>query len=203
MIQELPVNCINILEREDRKTSAEKQAQEQGFYIRFFEGIVDRHNRKKGVNLAHKKVVKQAQENGEKWCCVMEDDCVFFDKGAWDFFLANVDEDADIFLGMCYICDLDQNNRIKGLFSSLTLYVVSHRFYDFFLSLPDDCHIDRELGLTSDKHKYIVCNPFVCEQINNIKSDNSLMACDYRPYLEGRNLYSNDKTKEKKEASRC
>lgn len=191
MTEEIPVNCINLMHRELRREQAENEAKEQGFYIKFWEGIIDRHMRRRGVNLAHKQIIRQAKENGDRLCCIMEDDCRFFAKGAWDYYLERIPEDFDLYLAMCYYCDLDESNRIMGLFSSLTLYIVHERFYDFYLSVPEDEHLDRYLGLTSDTHKYIVCDKYCCEQDGSI-SDNSLMQSDYKSYLIGRNIYGKD-----------
>jgi len=191
IIEQLPVNCINLPHRELRRQQSIEQADEQGFYIKFWDGIVFPHDRKRGINLAHRQIIKEAKDLGYKNVCVMEDDCRFFAPKAWEYFLENMPDDFDIYFGMLYIGDLDSGNRVQGLFSAMTLYVVNSRFYDFFLSLPESCHVDRELGLTSNIHKYIVCDKFCCYQ-DGSRSDNNFLTCDYSPYLEGRRIYGKD-----------
>lgn len=195
MVEQLPINIINLPHRIERREQAEQQVKEQGAYARFWEGIVNRHNRKEGVCKAHKQIVRDAKECGYKQVVIAEDDILFFQSKngelAWDYFLKSIPEDYDLFLAMCYVCDLSKDNRITGVFSSLTLYVINERFYDFYLSIPDDCHIDRHLGLTSNIHKYFVAEKFCCYQ-DGSRSDNSFLQCDYSPYLVGRKIFGQD-----------
>ena len=191
MTEELVVNCINLMHRKERKEQAIQQSKEQGFYIKFWQGIEYKHDRGRGVYEAHKQIIKDAKDNGYKMVCVMEDDAVFFASGAWDYFLKNIPNDFDIFFSMIYTGDINNENRITTIFNAMTLYVVNERFYDFFLSLPQSCHLDRELGLTSNINKYFVCDKFVCYQDGSI-SDNNFMTCDYSPYLKGRKIYGKD-----------
>lgn len=193
MREQLAVHCINLEHRDLRKLQAETQAKEQGFYIKFWMGIIDRLDRKRGVCLAHKQIVRYAKENEMKMVCIAEDDFLFFTykHNGWDFFLDNIPKDFDLYFAMIYPGVINAENRITSVFSAMTMYVVHSRFYDFFLSLPDSCHLDRELGLTANIHRYMVCPEFVCEQDGSI-SDNTFSACDYSPYLEGRKIYGKD-----------
>lgn len=193
MTEELPVNIINLITRPERKEQAEKQAEEQGFYARFFEGIVHRHDRKRGICEAHKQVVRDAKECGYKYTIIAEDDILFTAKGGWDYFLSRIDAVGhfDLLFSMIYVGAINEENRIEGLFSGMTMYCVPQHFYDFLLNLPDSCHIDRELGLTSHIHRYLVCDKFVCYQ-DGSRSDNNFMTCDYSPYLEGRKIFGKD-----------
>ena len=73
-----------------------------------------------------------------------------------------------------------------GLFG----YSTNGRFYDAFLSLPDNAHIDREmLGPVAKHYKFIFCDQVVCEQ-DGSKSDNTKTTVgSYRPFLEGRKIF--------------
>ncbi|HQV54303.1 MAG TPA: hypothetical protein PLX17_02260 [Chitinophagaceae bacterium] len=194
MTEELPVNVINLMHREERKSQAEQQAKEQGFYIKFWEGIIDRHDRKRGVHLAHRQIVQDAKDNGYKMVCIAEDDILFFKspdgKLAWDYFLEKMPDEFHTYHAMIYAGTI-LNNRITSLFSSLTLYIVHESFYDFYLSLPESIHLDRHLGLTANIHKYMICDKFVCYQ-DGSKSDNNFMTCDYSSHLIGRPIYGKD-----------
>lgn len=198
MREEPIVNCINLMHRDIRKQQSEQEALRQGFYIRFWEGVVDRHDRKRGINLAHRQIVQDAKDNGYFWTCIMEDDCrFFFDNKAWDFFLDNVPDDFDTYHAMVYVAVI-KDKRIVSVFSGLTLYIIHNRFYDFILNLPESIHLDRHLGLTANINKYMVCVPMVCEQDGSV-SDNTFMKCDYRSYLDthrkkGITMYGDDKT---------
>lgn len=191
MTEELIGNCIHLWHREDREQSIRKEAKEQGFYLRFWTGEEFRMDRKKGVCMSHKKIVQDAKDCGYKQVLIMEDDCCFFGLGAWDYFLEHIPDDYDIYFAMIYVGNIDKDNRITNVFSGMTMYVVNERFYDFFLSLPDSCHIDRELGLYSNRFKFLVCDKFICYQ-DGSRSDNNMMTCDYSSYLAGRKIYGKE-----------
>lgn len=190
MTEELIVNCLHVFHREDREKLALSQAKEQGFYMRFWDGEIFPHDRKKGICRGFKKIVQDAKDCGYKYCCIMEDDCRFFGHGAWGYYLEKMPDDFDIYHAMIYVGEIRQN-RIIGKFSSMTLFIVHEKFYDFFLSLPDSCHVDLELSLYVDQFKFMVCDKFVCEQ-DGSKSENNLMTCDYTSLLVGRNIYGKD-----------
>ena len=58
------VNCINLLTREDRLLSVSKQAKQQKFAIKFWEGIQEKNKMPfKSVSKAHKQIVQYAKEN--------------------------------------------------------------------------------------------------------------------------------------------
>lgn len=192
MREELIVNCLHLPHRLDREESARQQAKEQGFYLRFWDGFENRTNRKEGICRGHKMIVRDAKENGYPYVCVMEDDAIWFAPKAWEYFLDTMPvRDWDIFFAMVYVAEINKENRIISVFSGMTCYIVAQKFYDFFLSLPDDCHIDRELGLTANIHRYLVADKFCCYQ-NGSKSDNNQSCCDYSSYLIGRKIYGKD-----------
>ena len=83
------------------------------------------------------------------------------------FFLYKKPRDYDIYLASTYYGTLKENNTIEE-FSGLTFYFVHSRFYNTFLSMPEDKHLDRALR---KKGKFIVCNPFTVIQYNGF-SDN-------------------------------
>lgn len=181
------INVINLPERELRLSQFNQEAINQGFGYVVWDGIICIGDNKKGILAAHKQIVKFAKDNNFRSIIIAEDDCRFFANGAWRYFVSKIPEDYDIFFGMIYVADLVEN-RITGLFSGMTMYCINERFYDFFLSLPESCHVDRELGKYSDQFKFIVCDQFVCEQDGSI-SDNTKTTCNYRPYLESRKLF--------------
>lgn len=110
---------------------------------------------------------------------------------AWQYFLDNIPDDFDIFLGMWYACDLVEGNRIMQPFSGMTLYVVNQRFYDFYLSLPESIHIDRELGKHAEQFKILFADQIVCEQDGSYSSNvrTTVGLAGYRSYLKGRKIF--------------
>ena len=110
---------------------------------------------------------------------------------AWQYFLDNIPEDCDIFLGMWYACDLVEGNRIMDAFSGMTLYLIRERFYDFFLGLPESIHIDRELGKHANQFKILFADQIVCEQDGSYSSNvkTTVGLAGYRSFLKGRKIF--------------
>lgn len=184
------INVINLPHRELRLQQFHEQSIEQNFEYKVWQGIEFQHDRKRGVYAAHSQIVRYAKENNLPYIFIAEDDCRWFAKGAFDYFIDNMPEDADIYFSMIYVGNI-KDNRINTVFSGMTMYCVFQRFYDFYLSLPESCHVDRELGLTANINKYMVCPKFTCFQDGSM-SDNTRMQSDYSPYLEGRKIYGKD-----------
>lgn len=151
--------------------------------FQFFNAIHDTTSVEKGINLAHKQCIRYAKENKLPEICVMEDDVLFTNPDSFNYFIKNKPKDFDIYLSGIYVGDIEDN--IVKVFSGFHCYIVSERFYDTFLSVPDNAHIDRALGGLG---KYIVCNPFIAIQYNGY-SYNTRMEMNYDSLLENRKLY--------------
>lgn len=173
------VNVINLPSREDRKLSALQQSLEQGFEIKWWPGIIE-YPPAMGISKAHKQIIQHAKDNKLKEVCVMEDDCIFTAPGAFDYFLSNKPSDFDIYFAMIYSGQIEEDRIING-FSGMTLYIVNERFYDYFLSAPDNDHIDRWLGNSAFEKRYMICNLYTCFQLGGY-SDNHRKKVTYDSY---------------------
>lgn len=192
MIEYNIVNVISLEHRTDRMEHFHQQALEQNFGYRVWPGIICKGDNKRGVNLAHRQIVQYAKDNHLPYVIICEDDVNFFAPFAFKYFIDNIPQDYDTYHSMIYVGEIT-NNRITSVFSSMTMYAINSRFYDFFLSLPESIHIDRELGLYANKFKFMVCPEFVCEQIAG-KSDNThTVTTSYRPFLKGRKIFGDVK----------
>lgn len=180
------INCINIWSREDRLLSISKQAKQQGFAIKFYEGIKEMQAFK-GISKAHKHIVQDAKEIGLEKVIICEDDCVFSAPNAFDYYLSKMPEDFDLYMGMIYAGEIKEGRIMNG-FSGLTLYTVHNRFYEKFLAVNPNDHLDRHLGNTAFKNKYYVCEPFVCYQSGGF-SDNCRQNMNYKVYHDKMNFY--------------
>ena len=178
----LPNDSLNFPHRELREKSFMQQIEEQGISDwKVWPGLYEKHDPKKGICMAHKQIVRDAKENGLKCCLIMEDDAVFSAPGAFNYFISQIPEDYDVFMGLIYVGEIKELRVVNGLSGGVTLYVVHERFYDFLLSIPDSCHIDRELGNTAFLHKYFVCNPYVAFQAGGM-SENLRRIMNYGTY---------------------
>lgn len=123
---------------------------------------------KASINAAHKQIVEYAKMAEWESVCIAEDDIQFTHPNSWKYFLDNKPDDFDIYLSMIYLGEPDENNIVKE-FTGLTLSIINRKFYEKYLSVPSDEHIDRALSQTGGK--FVVCNPFVAKQYNGISSN--------------------------------
>lgn len=178
----LNVICGNRTERMPRLVD---ELYKQGIKdYELWEGIYLPHSVKASINAAHKQIVKYARLAEWEEVAIAEDDLKFTHPNSWNYFLSQKPKDFDIYLSMIYSGDIDENNCVKK-FTGMTLYIVAKRFYDTFLSIPDEEHIDQALA---NFGKYVVCNPFVAMQYDGF-SGNTGKNEQYETLLQGRNIY--------------
>lgn len=166
--------------------SASKQSKEQGFAIKFYEGIREKVILR-GINKTHRKIVQDAKDKGLEYVIIMEDDCLFTSPNAFNYYIENMPKEFHLYLGMIYAGEI-KDGRIMNGFSGLTLYTVHERFYDEFLSADPNDHLDRYLGNSCFKNKYYVCEPFVCYQSGGF-SDNLRQNMSYKVYHDTMSFY--------------
>lgn len=172
---------LNIINgRAERYHHCLEQVKSQGINAVFWEGVCV-PSIKQSINLAHKEIVRYAQIAEWEYVQIAEDDIEFTKPYSCDYYMSKMPEDFDIYLGMVYLGDIDERGVVKE-FTGLTLYTVHRRFYETFLSTPDDDHLDRLLGGLG---VYKVCQPFVCKQLNGFSSNTGKME-NYDELLKSR-----------------
>lgn len=181
----MELNVIHLPHRVDRYETLKRELEEQKISsYKLWEGIVDANLTTKGISLAHKQIVRHARNKNLTEVLIAEDDIHFTAPRAFEFYLANKPEEFDIYLGGILQGNIENGNIVAD-FSGLTLYTIHHRFYDTFLSLPENKHIDRALR---HQGKYVVCSPFVVTQHNGF-SDNQKKHCEYDTFFHNRHLF--------------
>lgn len=155
--------------REERILSLCHQSKEHGFAIRFWEGEYT-PQAFFGITASFKKIVRWAKETNQQMVCIGEDDLLFTAPGAWQYYLDNMPSDFDIYSGGIYSGQI-QDGRIVNGYSGNTLITVHEKFYDFFLGVRDDYHLDRTLGSFAFEKNYRIVKPFVVIQLSGF-SDN-------------------------------
>lgn len=173
--------------REERVLSVCQQSKEQGFAVRFHEGIIHPKGGYVGINQSFKKIVRWAKEQKLHMVCIAEDDIIFSAPGAWQYYLDQMPEEFDIYSGGIYSGHV-VGNRIMNGYSGNTLITVHKRFYDFFLSLTDEDHLDRHLGNYAFEKLYLLCQPYVVYQFSGY-SDNHRRPTSHEVYLEKVKLF--------------
>lgn len=177
-------NDANYPHREQREKSVIEQMENEGAAYRFWDGIICKE-RKTGINRAHKQIILEAKNNNAEFCCVAEDDLIWYGKGSWDFFQKNMPTNFDLYIGSYYSGCHDENFIVKG-FGGLTLYVVANRFFDRFLSLPETMHIDVAISISGAIVK--VCDKFVVYQMPGFSEQRRRYADDSKKHI-GKPIY--------------
>jgi len=113
----------------------------------------------KGVSRAHKQIVQFAQDVGLPEVIIAEDDIKFPAEDGFKYFLKRKPEDFDLYLGGIYRGEIKDGKTDD--FSGLHLYIIKQKFYDTFLSINEEKHLDTELKGKGDYH---VCYPFAAIQ---------------------------------------
>lgn len=147
-----------------REKNIEHQRLTHSLDIRIWDGIIDTPPHK-AICKMHKMIVADAKERNLPMVCIAEDDFNMTCEGAFEYYLENMPDDFQLYHGMIYSGEI-QENRILNGWSGMTLYIVKCHFYSEFLEVPDDRNIDRFLGMKAWENNYRVCPEYVCEQIN-------------------------------------
>jgi hypothetical protein len=188
------LNIIHISTRLDREQSYMEEMCLQSIAYKVWPGVTTHqaYTNHRNINSAHKAIVKDAQEKKLPYVIIAEDDCKFSCTGAWKYYLSQTPKEFDLYCGVVYDGEIDPlTNRIistKGMSGTNTLYTISEKFYEFFLSTDNSKHLDRELGRFGNINQYYVCNPMVVTQIGGL-SDNWHRDMYYDEYLRDIKLY--------------
>ena len=163
-------NIIIDPNRPQKNKTLENEVSKQGIMARVWRAIPDSNSVKRSINLSHKQIVKYAKESRLAGVCILEEDVKFYGENGWRYFLENIPADYDIYLGGVYGPTPDTHTMrgaekpaefIVKEFSGFHCYLVNERFYDNYLSVPDNTHID---GLMKNLGKFVVCYPFAALQ---------------------------------------
>lgn len=135
----------------------------------------------KSINLSHKMIVREAQEKGLKEVCIAEDDVMFSAKDGWKYFLDNKPEIYDLYLSATYIV----TTPLKHI-CGFHLYCVHEKFYEKFLSVPDESHIDTVMDSVGGD--FVFCYPFAALQRAGFSSNNKKIV-NYNAVLKDEDVY--------------
>ncbi len=142
------------------------------------------------INASHKMIVQHAKEKKWKEVAIGEDDLMFPNKNGWKFFLENKPKDFDIYIGGNYL--IDEPEKYKPPTIKVREYVGNHliivheKYYDRFLSVPDNEHIDTAQAGLGD---FYVCFPMPALQRQGWSSNNKTTV-DYNIHLRPEWIYS-------------
>lgn len=130
--------------------------------------IPDSGSAMRSINLSHKQIVQFAKDHNLPEICIMEEDVMFPAKDGWQYFLANKPDNFDLYLAGAYTQDFETLAKVAtsqkpvqiNRFAGLHCYIIDQGFYDKFLAIPVEQHIDNIDGLGT----YYACAPFAALQ---------------------------------------
>lgn len=149
---------------------------------KFWDCVVDKDSVVASINRSHKNIVARAKGQGHKKCVIAEQDLEFTCPTAWQYFLKNEPKEYDLYLWGSYILPLT-NHRVCGF----QLYIISEKFYDTFLSIPENVHIDTYMDELKGDYKF--CYPFPALQRVGFSANNRAVV-DYNKILEPKDIYN-------------
>ncbi len=172
------LNIIHLEKRSDRRLLFIREIENQSIIeYRIWPGILTPEP-PIGITLAHKQIVADALSSSKPCVMIAEDDLKFTAGNAYQYFLQHLPTDFDLYLGGIMYGKVKPDKTVER-FAGLTLYVVHQRFYETFLQLPNDKHLDQALD---NKGKYKVCDPMVVTQYDGY-SDNHKKLMQYDHYI--------------------
>jgi hypothetical protein len=148
------------------------------------------------INISHKSIVALAKFHRLPEICILESDVLFPAVDGWQYFLRDMPETFDLYLGGVYSNSMDKF-RTASLFghhhtvatvTGMHCYIIRARFYDTFLGVRDDMHIDQALD---GKGLYLVCYPFAAIQRKGWSANHKADDIDYNTSLIPQDIYYN------------
>lgn len=165
------IQIINLERRKDRKDAVIRQMEMEKAPYKIWNAI-ETNPAKIGISQSHKMIVRWAKENNLPFVINAEDDLLWTGTGAYSYFIANMPESFDLYLGGSHTYISDENLRVKK-FSGTTLMAIHSKYYDTFLSISENVNLDNMLSMTGGD--FVVCPKVVCKQSSgysdNVKKD--------------------------------
>jgi hypothetical protein len=159
-----------------------QELRRQKIYVySFWHPVEDKDSVVRSINKSHKQIIEWAKETGKKEVLIFEDDIHFPSEKGFEYFIQNKPEDYDIYLACTYTPPIS-NNLICGFHC----YIVHERFYDKYLSVPIEAHVD--VAMNDLGGKYVFCYPFPALQRKGFSANNKSES-DYNVVLKQGDIY--------------
>lgn len=134
--------------------------------FKFWDAVVLTHSVIDSIAASHKMIVQDAKDRGLKECIVLEQDAAFTSPNAWKYFVDNKPKDFDLYLWGSLTVPIS-NKIICGF----QLYIISGKFYDTFLAVKENQHIDT--AMNDVEANFHFCYPFPCLQRVGFSANNN------------------------------
>lgn len=133
----------------------------------------------KSINISQKEIVRKAKERADKYCCIMEHDIWFKSLNGWRYFIENIPEKFDIYIGGSYLKDIGVKytsplTKVNSYIGNHCI-IISERYYDIFLETNETEHID---SAQTGRGEFYLCYPMIAFQRPGFSFNNKTI-CDY------------------------
>lgn len=154
---------------------------------KFWNCIINKDSVVKSINASHKMIVNWAKDNKMDYVVIAEQDLHFSCPTSWEYFLRNKPFNYDIYLACSYIKNSIPNTEVlENLICGFHLYILNSCYFDTFLSVPDDQHIDTAVG--DLKGNFVFCKPFPALQRVGFSANNKTIV-NYNAILQPEDIY--------------
>ena len=175
----------------DRYEPLMEELKRQGIEdFKIWEAITDRKTVVESINASHKMIVRWAKENDMEEVLIGEDDLMIPNENGFKYFMDNKPESYSIYLGGSYLIDnrieYKAPNVVVPEWAGNQLVMIHKRYYDTFLNLPDEAHIDsvqRSFG------RYVLCFPMVALQRPARSANHQNEIVNYNPVIPKGYIY--------------
>lgn len=158
--------------------------------FKLWDAVIDRRTVVESINASHKRIIQWAKDNKQSEVCIAEQDLEFPSIGAWDYFISNKPNNFDVYIGGNYL--LNEPEKYTKPHYKLEEYVgnqlviVSEKYYDRFLEVPDVAHIDT---IQKGRGDFYACWPMVALQRPGF-SANAMTQVNYNSSLKPEWIYN-------------
>lgn len=184
----MKLNIISLPHRKDRYDLVMNEIERQGIEsYQIWPGIQNPKNSiNENIAAAHKQIVMDAKRNNLPYVIIAEDDVHFPAKDGWKYFLSNMPQSYDLYLGGVY----RGIDNILGGFSGMHLYAVAQSFYDQYLlaSAPDGIDNAMSRMIRHGLCKANLCYPIAAIQ-HETPSDNYMLTNMNKYFFNKHNTY--------------
>ncbi|MES2287391.1 MAG: hypothetical protein V4547_16985 [Bacteroidota bacterium] len=154
---------------------------------KFWNCIINKDSVVKSINASHKMIVNWAKDNKLPYVIIAEQDLHLTCPTSWEYFLKNKPKSYDLYLGCSYIKNqIPNSDVVENLICGFHLYIVNSNYFDTFLSVQDDQHIDVAIG--DLKGNFVFCKPFPALQRIGFSANNKMIV-DYNKVLQEEDIY--------------
>jgi len=156
----------------------------------FWDAVLDQKIVVDNIAQSHKNIVFDAKEKGLPCVLIAEQDLFFPNINGWKYFLENIPDVYDCYIGGSYLID----NRVEYKAPIIRvnewvgnhLILINERYYDTWLSTPLNSHID---SAQSGKGEFYVCFPYPALQNPSKSANNNHQLVNYNDILPENYIY--------------